>query len=260
MKIEGNVPMNLFDLTGKVAFVTGASGGLGLHFAQVLHAAGASVTLAARSIGRANAEIDAMGERGFGTVLDVTDEASITAALDAAAAKFGPADILINNAGVAVTQPFLKHTGAEWDSVVDVNLRGAFQVGREAAKRMVEAKRGGSIVNIASILGERVAGGLSSYAASKAGLIQLTRSMAIELARYDIRVNALAPGYIVTDINEAHFNSDAGQAMIKRIPQRRIGTMGDLDGPLLLLASATAGAHMTGSVITVDGGHSVNSL
>jgi NAD(P)-dependent dehydrogenase (short-subunit alcohol dehydrogenase family) len=242
-----------------VALVTGASGGLGRHFGRVLHAAGASVALAARRPDSVAADAAALGERAMAVALDVTDAASIAAALDAVDARFGPCDLLVNNAGIAATKPFLDHAEDDWDRVMDVDLRGAFVMAQAAAKRMVAAGKEGAIVNIASILGLRVIPGVASYSAAKAGLIQLTRQMAVELARHRIRVNALAPGYVATDINRDFFASEAGQALLKRIPQRRLGTVDDLTGPLLLLASR-AGAHMTGSVVTVDGGHSVNSL
>ena len=250
---------DLFSLSGRVALVTGASGGLGRHFGRVLHAAGAAVVLAARRPESVAAEAAALGDRAMAVALDVTDAASIAAALDAVAARFGTCDLLVNNAGIAATKPFLDHAEDDWDRVMDVDLRGAFVMAQAAAKRMVAAGREGAIVNIASILGLRVIPGVASYAAAKAGLIQLTRQMAVELVRHRIRVNALAPGYIATDINRDFFASDAGQALLKRIPQRRLGTVDDLTGPLLLLASQ-AGAHMTGSVVTVDGGHSVNTL
>lgn len=233
----------LFDLTGRTALVTGASGLLGGHFCRVLAQAGARVVPAAR-------RIDALGPGALR--LDVTDEASIAECLDAA----GPLDILVNNAGVAITRPLLDHTAADWDAVMGVNLRGAFLMGIAAAKRM---PRGGSIINIASVLGERIIPGVAGYTAAKAGLLHLTRQMAVELARQSIRVNAIAPGYIASDINAEFFAGPAGQAMVKRIPQRRLGQPEDLTGALLLLAS-DAGAHMTGSTITVDGGHSIGSL
>jgi NAD(P)-dependent dehydrogenase (short-subunit alcohol dehydrogenase family) len=250
---------DLFSLSGRVALVTGASGGLGRHFGRVLHAAGAAVILAARRPESVAADAAALGERAMAVALDVTDAASIAAALDAVEARFGTCDLLVNNAGIAATKPFLDHAEDDWDRVMDVDLRGAFVMAQAAAKRMVAAGNEGAIVNIASILGMRVIPGVASYAAAKAGLIQLTRQMAVELARHRIRVNALAPGYIATDINRDFFASEAGQALLKRIPQRQLGTVDDLTGPLLLLASR-AGAHMTGSVVTVDGGHSVNSL
>ena len=254
-------PGNLFRLDGRTALVTGASGGLGRHFALVLAAAGASVAVAARRaelLEGVAAEIVAAGAAAAAVALDVTDGAAIKAAFDDAEKALGPIDVLINNAGVALTKPALETEEADWDHVLDTNLKGAWMVAREAARRMADAD-GGTIVNLGSIVAERVAGGLSAYAASKAGLIQLTRVLAVELARHSIRVNALAPGYIETDINREYFTTDAGQRMIKRIPQRRVGRLGDLDGPLLLLASG-ASAFMTGSVITVDGGHTVNAL
>jgi NAD(P)-dependent dehydrogenase (short-subunit alcohol dehydrogenase family) len=165
----------------------------------------------------------------------------------------------VNNAGIALTKPLLDQTQEDWDSVLSVNLSGAFHVAQEAARRMTESGKGGSIVNIASILGLRVAQQLPGYSASKAALIQLTKAMALELARHRIRVNALAPGYIKTGINDAFFETDAGLALIKRVPQRRLGELSDLDGPLLLLAS-DAGAYMTGAVVAVDGGHLVSTL
>lgn len=250
---------DLFSLSGRVAFVTGASGALGLHFARVLHEAGACVALAARRVDLIEAEAERLGARARAVALDVTDQSSVEAALDAAAGAFGPCDVIINNAGIAVTRRFLEQTNADWDPVMDVNLRGPYLVGREAAKRLVAAGKPGSIVNIASIIGLRVMNGVAAYAASKAALLQLTRVMAVELARHSVRVNALAPGYVATELNAAFFASPAGKAVIDRIPQRRLGTLDDLTGPLLLLASA-AGAHMTGAVLTVDGGHSVNSL
>lgn len=249
----------LFSLAGRVALVTGASGGLGRHFARVLHAAGASVALAARRPEVIAADTAALGGRAMAVALDVTDMASIAAALDTVEARFGACDLLVNNAGIAATRPFLDHTEDDWNRVMDVDLRGAFLVAQAAARRMVEAKRDGAIVNIASILAARVIPGVAGYSAAKAGLVHLTRQMAVELARHRIRVNTLAPGYVETEINRDFFAAEAGQAVIRRIPQRRLGTVEDLTGPLLLLASA-AGAHMTGSVVTVDGGHSVNSL
>ena len=251
--------MDLFSLRGRVAVVTGASGALGRHFGRVLHSAGARVALAARRPDAVAADAAGLGEGAMAVALDVTDEASIAAAFEAVEAAFGPCDILVNNAGIAATRPFLDHTAQDWDQVVGVDLRGAFLTAQRAAQRMVAAGQGGCIVNVASILAARIIPGVAGYSAAKAGRVHLTRQMAVELARHRIRVNALAPGYIATDINRGFFETEAGQAVIKRIPQRRLGRVEDLTGPLLLLAS-DAGAHMTGSVVTVDGGHSVNSL
>lgn len=250
----------LFSLEGRRALVTGASGVLGAHFARVLHGAGAQVALAARRVEATSALAAELGARAAAVPLDVTDPATIPAAFDAAeAALGGPCDILVNNAGIAVTKPLLQQGINDWDSVMAVNLRGCFLVGQEAAKRLAAAKQPGSIINIASVLGQRIIPGVAGYTAAKAGLLHLTRQMAVELARFSIRVNAIAPGYVATDINRDYFASEPGQAMVKRIPQRRLGSPDDLTGPLLLLASA-AGAHMTGATVTVDGGHSVNPL
>ncbi len=248
----------LFDLRGKVALITGASSGLGAHFAHCLGAAGASVVLAARRADRLaslQAELGGKGVKATAVDLDVQSGASITAALDAA----GPLDIVINNAGISIVKPALEMPEADWNSVVDTNLRGAWLVAQGAARRWVADKRPGSIVNIASILGLRTIGQVAPYNASKAGLIHLTRALAMEWARHDIRVNAICPGYIETEMNGPFWKTLGGQRLIDRIPQRRIGQPGHLDGALLLLASE-AGAFMTGSVVTVDGGHTVNSL
>ena len=251
-----------FSLAGRVALVTGASSGLGRHFAHTLAQAGASVVVAARradKLAGVVADLQALGGQARAQAMDVSDAASVRAAFDALAAQGLVADIVVNNAGIAVSRPLLEQTEADWDGVVDTNLKGAWLVAQEAARRLVAAGLPGSIVNIASITGERVAGGVAPYCASKAGLIQLTRAMALELARMRIRVNALAPGYVVTELNQDFLTSSAGERLRSRIPQQRFGRPDDLDGPLLLLASA-AGAFITGSVLAVDGGHLVSSL
>lgn len=249
-------------LQGKCALVTGAFGDLGRHFALTLSRAGAKVALAGRRLseGEKLARLIA-DERGEAVVvpLDVANPASVTDAVERAAQALGPLTVLVNNAGIAVTKPVLEQTEEDWLSVIDVNLNGAWRVAQAAARHMKEHGRGGSIINIASILGLRVSAQVPAYVASKAGLIHLTRALALELARYRIRVNALAPGYIETDINRSFFESEAGQTLIKRVPQRRLGKPEHLDGPLLLLAS-DASEFMTGSTIVVDGGHLVSTL
>lgn len=249
----------LFDLTGKVALVTGASSGLGRQFALTLAEAGADVVVAARRAERLHelaGEIAGHGRRGEALSLDVSDPASIAAATATAWSTMGRIDILVNNAGVALTKPFLEQTVEDWDFVLDTNLKGAFLVAQAVARRMVEDGRGGNIVNIASIIAQRVEKQLVAYAASKAGLVQVTKTMALELARHDIRVNAIAPGYVITEINKDFLESEAGEKMKRGVPMRRFGAVEDLDGPLLLLAG-DGSRFMTGSVVTVDGGHTL---
>ncbi len=249
----------LFDLSGQAALVTGASGGLGRHFAITLARAGAKVALCARRADRIAAvarEIQAFDGRAMPIVMDVTDAASVRDGAAAAETELGALTILVNNSGVAdAGAGFLEQDEADWDRVIDTNLKGSWRVAQEVARHMVRLGHGGRIVNVGSILGLRAASLVPAYAASKAGLIQLTRAMAVELARHAIRVNALAPGYIETDLNRAFLESPAGQAIQKRVPQRRFGRMEDLDGPLLLLASE-ASSYMTGAVIAIDGGQS----
>lgn len=246
-----------FSLTGKTALVTGASSGLGRHFARVLAGAGAKVGLAARRLDRLQeleAEIRAAGGAACAAVLDVTDRASIAGAFDTVEKALGPVSVLVNNAGVPAGSYFLKTSDADWRGVLDVNLDGVFRVGQEAARRMSAGGSGGSIINIASITAFAVLKGIASYSASKAAVVSLTKSMALELARDNVRVNALAPGYFSTELNDAFLASDAGRRLLSRVPMERAGKLEELDGPLLLLAS-DAGAFMTGSVITIDGGH-----
>jgi len=250
------------DLSSKVALVTGASSGLGRHFAQVLASAGVKVGLAARRVDALEATANSIRESGGTAVvseLDVTQKASIERAVAEIQQQLGPIDVLVNNSGVSVSKAALEHTEADWDAVLDVNLKGAFLVATEVARAMRTAQRPGSIINIESILSFRQAGALAAYAASKAGLTQLTRTMALELARYQIRVNGIAPGYFSTEINRGFFDTEPGRALIKRIPQRRLGEFDDLTGPLLLLAS-DASRYMTGTTLVVDGGHLCSSL
>jgi len=258
----------LFAVRGSTVLVTGGFSGLGRHFCATLLQAGANVAMAGRRIeqGRAAAkalqqEADARGDTGrvLAFSLDVTRRESVEACLHEIHEQLGRATILVNNAGVATTKPVLETTDAEWSSVLDVNLTGAWRVAQVFARTLVASGTPGRIINVGSILGQRVAQQVPAYAASKAGLLHLTRAMAVELAQHSIRVNALAPGYFQTDLNEAFFSSEAGRSLIRRVPERRLGLLRELDGPLLLLASE-AGSFMNGSVVTVDGGHSVNSL
>jgi NAD(P)-dependent dehydrogenase (short-subunit alcohol dehydrogenase family) len=253
---------DLFGLKARHALVTGASSGLGRHFAGVLAAAGAKVTVAARresALEQTVALIRGTGAQAQSVRMDVTSASSVEQAFAEAEAQFGPVLILINNAGVTVSRAALDMTENDWTSVIDTNLKGAWVVAQQAGRRMIHHTVQGNVVNIASITGLRVAGGIAPYAISKAGVLQMTKALALEWARHGIRVNALAPGYIETEMNEAFFSSDAGTALVRRIPQRRLGEARELDGPLLLLAS-DAGSYMTGSVIAVDGGHLVSGL
>ena len=205
------------------------------------------------------AEINGSGGRAQGVVLDVTIADKVDGAVKEAEKKFGPIHAVVNNAGVTATKPALDQDERAWDSVIDTNLKGVWLVAQAVARRMVENKVRGSIVNIASILGVRVAGAVAPYAISKAGVIQMTKALALEWARYGIRVNSLAPGYFATELNDEFFESENGKALIMRVPQRRLGQLTELDGPLLLLIS-DAGSFMTGSVVVVDGGHLVSGL
>lgn len=246
----------LFDVSNEVILVTGASQGLGRQFARVLAERGAAVVLAARQTDKLKAleqEIKDKGGRAVAVQMDVTDLASMSAALDQAEAALGPITVLINNAGVATEKLAVDTSEADWDKVIGANLKGAYFLATEVARRMIARQQGGNIVNIASVLGQSVLKFVSPYAISKAGIIQATKAMALELASSRIRVNALAPGYIDTDINRDLWATPAGEKLIKSIPQRRVGHESDLDGAILLLSS-NASRYMTGSVVTVDGG------
>lgn len=244
-------------LNGRKALVTGASAGLGAHFAKLLARNGVHVTAAARRSDKVAALCESIKKAGGSATplsLDVTDAQCVSQAL--ADKVF---DIVVNNAGIAISASAFDHDAAIIDRVIDTNLKGSFHVARTAAANMAAQGQRGSIVNIASILGFRVSGHIAAYAASKAGLVHLTRAMALEWARYGIQVNALCPGYIETDLNRDFFATDAGKALIRHVPQRRLGQPEDLDGALLLLVS-DLGRFMTGSEIVVDGGHLVSSL
>ncbi|MCA8880723.1 MAG: SDR family oxidoreductase [Rhodobacteraceae bacterium] len=251
-----------FSLAGRTAIVTGASGALGARFAETLAGAGAAVALAARRTAPMEAlreRLESQGARAAVVAMDVTDGASVEAAVAAAEAALGPVDLVLNNSGVAEPAASLDQSDEDWHRVFAVNLDGARRVSVAAVRRLVAAKRPGAIVNVASILGLRQGAGVTAYAASKAAMVQMTAQHALEWSRYGIRVNALAPGYIETDLNRDFFASDAGKAQVKRITQRRLGRPEELDGPLLLLASE-AGSFMTGTTLVVDGGHLVSPL
>lgn len=252
-----------FSVAGKRCIVTGASSGLGRQFALTLAREGAHVALAARRIEileELALEITSWGGVAVAVPLDVKEHDSVVAAIGTTTEALGGVDVLVNNSGVVTHKPLLKHSPQDWDDVIGVNLRGAWFMAQEAARQMVHQGGGGSIINIASIIGHsRVAMQIPEYLASKGGLVQLTKAMAAELARNQVRVNALAPGYIETDFNRDFLRSEKGAGLIQGIPQRRPGQPHELDGALILLAS-DASTFMTGSVVTVDGGHSVTSV
>jgi NAD(P)-dependent dehydrogenase (short-subunit alcohol dehydrogenase family) len=248
-----------FKLDGKVALVTGASSGLGHRFAEALADAGAAVAIAARRTDRLAKLADSIGKKGgraHAVALDVMDVKRIPAAIAEAERALGPIDILVNNSGTVVAEKFLEHSEANWDKVIDTNLKGVFLVAQAVAKRMVARGKGGSIVNIASTAAFVTAKGVISYNASKAAVVSLTKSMALELARHKIRVNAICPGYVISEMTIPWLESDAGKAHLARVPMRRAGQPEELDGLLILLAS-DAGGFMTGSAVIIDGGESL---
>lgn len=243
----------------KNAIVTGASSGLGRHFSLTLAKAGAKVAVAARRLDRLKelvSEIELFDGKALPIALDVTDPESVARAVETVETNLGPLHILVNNAGITQPKMAIDVTEEDWDAVVGTNLRGAWRMAQQTARNMKRLGNGGSIINIASILSFGVTRQLSTYAISKAAVVQMTKAMAIELTRDNIRVNAIAPGYIETDFNRAFFATDRGKEMIDRIPQQRLGQMSDLDGALLLLAG-DGSKYMTGSVITIDGGHTL---
>lgn len=244
------------DLQGKRVLVTGASSGLGAHFASLFAACKAEVILVGRRIGVLEETVRRLrADGGVASCMqvDVNDAAS----RKALAESVGELDVLVNNAGVVIDKPALQQTESDWDAVIDTNLKAMFFVALELAAALKARK--GAIVNVASILGLRQAGNVLPYAVSKAGVVQLTKSLALEWARHGIRVNAIAPGYIETELNQEFWQTPAGETLIKRIPQRRLGKLEDLDGPMLLLGS-DASRYMTGTVLVVDGGHLTSSL
>jgi NAD(P)-dependent dehydrogenase (short-subunit alcohol dehydrogenase family) len=249
-------------LSGKVVLVTGASSGLGEHFSQVLASAGANVVITARRLDRLEVvrkRIENNGGSALAVAMDVTDEHSVADALQAVKQCLGGIDTLVNNAGMADSKTFLKLDEESWRRTLEVNLNGAWRVAHQVSRQMVADGRKGVILNIASILGLQVGFGNSAYAVSKAGLVQMTRAMALELGPKGIRVNALCPGYIATQINADYFATKEGADYIRSTPAGRTGTLSELDGPLLLLCS-DAGSFINGVALPVDGGHLVRSL
>jgi 3-oxoacyl-[acyl-carrier protein] reductase len=250
----------MFSLTGRVALVTGASSGLGIQFAKALADNGASVALVARRADRLKAlkdEIEAKGGKAIAIEADVTDRAAMVRAFDAAEKAFGTVTILINNAGIAQSaRRAIDVTPEEWRKVLGVDLDAVFHNAQEAARRMLAARKQGAIVNIASVLGLGVAKGVAAYATAKAAVIQITKALAVELAFKGVRVNAIAPGWFVTEINDDYLLGDAGEQLKRDIPMGRFGAAGDLDGALLLFVS-DAGSYITGATLVVDGGQVV---
>lgn len=254
--------MDRFSLAGKRALVTGASSGLGTHFAKVLAGAGADLILAARRRDRLEAlaaEIARQGRRADVVVMDVTETASVEAAFAGIAASGAPADIVMNNSGLSREDWIAGMDEADWDLVMETNLKGAWRVAKAAAGALIAADKPGSIINTASITAHRPSQLIGAYAASKAAVLHLTRVMALEWARHGIRVNSLSPGYFETEINNQYLGTEAAEKMVRRIPMRRLGLVDELAGPVLLLAS-DAGSYITGADLAVDGGHLQSAL
>ena len=254
--------MDRFRLDGKLALVTGAGSGLGRQFAQTLAEAGASVALAARRREKLEETAQTIRDAGGSAIcldLDVTDATSVSTCFAELNDVAGAPDIVVNNAGIARQAFLVEITEEDWDAVLDTNLKGVFLVAQAASRAMIAADKPGSIVNIASVLGMRVSKALASYIAAKSGVIHLTRAMALEFARSRIRVNALAPGYFITEINQDQFEQGGSDLVKHRVPMGRVGDLPEIGGPLLLLAS-DAGSYMTGSIVAVDGGHVCSSL
>jgi NAD(P)-dependent dehydrogenase (short-subunit alcohol dehydrogenase family) len=256
-------PLSAFNLSGRRALVTGASGGLGAHFAHVLASAGADIVVAARRTDKLEQMVQSImqktGKQALAVAMDVTDPVSVTAAFAAIADSGPPCDIIINNSGIAHNSWTMDMAEEEWASVMDTNVTGVWRVASQGAQALKAAGKAGSIINIASLLASHTGLKAGAYATSKAAVAHLTRSMAVELTRINIRVNAIAPGYFLSDINRDYLESPAGEKMRHRVPMLRFGDYQELDGALLLLAS-DAGSYMTGTTIAVDGGHSVTPV
>jgi 3-oxoacyl-[acyl-carrier protein] reductase len=248
-----------FDMTGETVLITGGGTGLGRQFALALSGAGASVILSGRRLEKLEESAQLVADRGgvaHCVTMDVSDPDSVAAAVSRCN-DISPVSVLINNAGTSSTTMLMDLSEEDWDSVIDTNLKGAWLVAREVVGAMIADERGGAIVNIASVLATSVQKGTGAYCPSKAGLVHLTRQMALEWARFQVRCNALAPGYFMTDISSYYLETEAGKALTRRIPMRRLGDPPEMDAALLLLASS-ASRYMTGSVVNVDGGLSLS--
>jgi NAD(P)-dependent dehydrogenase (short-subunit alcohol dehydrogenase family) len=255
------------DLSGRVAMITGASSGLGEQFARALSRAGAGVVLAARRMERLKtlrAELEAEGGDAHVVELDVTDTDSINAAVAHAETEMGTIDILVNNSGISTTQKLVDVTPDDYDDVMGVNTRGAFFVAQAVGKRMIARSRGaapgtftgGRIVNVASMAGLRPLSQIGVYAMSKAAVIHMTRAMALEWGRFGINVNALCPGYIDTELNHHHWQTEAGQKLVSMLPRKRVGKPQDLDSTLMMLC-ANESHFVNGAVIAADDGFGI---
>ncbi|MEX1032346.1 MAG: SDR family oxidoreductase [Cellvibrionaceae bacterium] len=257
-----NFSLQAFSLENRVALVTGASSGIGAAVAEGLASAGAKIVAAARREDKLNTLVKGICERGgkaIAVAMDVTDRGSIQAALDQAEKSFGTVNTVINNAGVASPRNFIRIDDADRDFVMDTNFKGVWNVAQETAQRMVAAKSPGSIVNIASVLGLTAKPGQTSYCASKGAVVQLTRAMSLDLMKYNIRVNAIAPGWFKTEINDEFFESDAGKEFVARMPAKRLGELPELVGPIVMLCSDAA-SFVNGVVLPVDGSISVTGI
>lgn len=253
---------DIFDIKGKHIFISGASSGFGAHFAKVFAARGANVTAGARRADRLSSlvqEIKDGGGNANAVALDVASDDSVKAAFAESVKVYGAPNVIFNNAGIGTGGPAEKISSEQYSQLMEVNLKGAWRVATEAARYMISAEKGGSIINTASILGQRVGAGSSIYSISKAGVVQMTKAFALDWSRYKIRVNAIQPGYFKTELNADFLESDMGAKVIKGIPFRRTGELHELEGVMLLLASE-ASSFMTGSVISIDGGHLISSL
>lgn len=254
-----SLSLNGFRLDGRVALITGASSGIGAVLARGFAEAGASVVLAARRLDRLDAlaaELQALGAKAWPLALDAAQPQTFSALFDAIEREYGLVDILVNNAGVARPARFLKTSGDNLADTMRLNFEAPWHLSQQMAARLIAAKRGGSIINVASVLALGAGPGYAAYSSSKGALVQLTRSLALEFVRAGIRVNALAPGWFVTEMNQEWFATEDGQTYLKSTPAGRAGRLPELIGPALLLASE-AGSFLNGVVLPVDGGHHV---